>query len=237
MKENIKTFAEKVNLFNQRLEFKDTLPEGIQIMNPFKGNDQILKISKEFYEKYYNDKRMRHLILGINPGKNGAGVTGIPFTDTKRMNDKCGIEIQGLMTYEPSSVFVYDVIEAYGGVEEFYSDFYINSVCPLGFTKISENNRIVNYNYYDSSDLSNAVYDFIVQSINQQLEFGIKRDVCFCLGTGNNTDFLNILNSTHKFFDEIISLKHPRYIMQYKTKFKQVYINKYIKQLKKNNGQ
>jgi hypothetical protein len=88
--------------------------------------------------------------LGINPGRFGAGVTGIPFTDTKRLEEKCWLTIEGLTTYEPSSVFVYDVIEAYGGVEKFYSDYYISSVCPLGFVKFNEKGKEINYNYYDS---------------------------------------------------------------------------------------
>ncbi len=58
-------------------------------MNPFKENPDALAISSAFYKKYYDDHRMRRLILGINPGRFGAGVTGIPFTDTKRLTEKC----------------------------------------------------------------------------------------------------------------------------------------------------
>jgi uracil-DNA glycosylase len=68
------------------------LPQNIKIMNPFKENQKIIPISSSFYEKYYNDNNPRHLILGINPGRFGAGVTGIPFTDTKRLADKCGLK-------------------------------------------------------------------------------------------------------------------------------------------------
>jgi len=49
-------------------------------MNPFRENPEALIVSGKFYKKYYNDNNPRFLILGINPGRFGAGVTGIPFT-------------------------------------------------------------------------------------------------------------------------------------------------------------
>ena len=120
------------------------------------------------------------------------------------------------------------MIEEYGGAEKFYSQFYISSVVPLGFTSENLKGGVVNYNYYDSKKLTDSVYSFIIESLNKQLQFGIKRDVCFCLGTGQNYKFLLKLNSELKLFQEITPLEHPRYIMQYKTKQKQFYINKYV---------
>ncbi len=80
-----------------------------------------------------------------------------------------------------------------------------------------------------------VVYNFIVESLWMQLEFGIKRDVCFCLGTGQNFKFLLKLNSELKLFQEIVPLEHPRYVMQYKTKQKQKYIDKYIAEFRRVN--
>jgi hypothetical protein len=150
------TFAENIIAFNQQLDYQGALPEGIRIMNPFRENETILPVSSGFYRKYYDDHEPRHLILGINPGRFGAGVTGIPFTDPKRLVEKCGLAFQGKMEHEPSSVFVYDVIEAYGGAEAFYRKFYINSVCPLGFTKTSPAGKEVNCNYYDFLAMGHA---------------------------------------------------------------------------------
>ena len=104
------TFAEKIIQFNKNLDLSVTLPENIRVMNPFKENKEALEISSTFYTKYYNDHEQRRLILGINPGRFGAGVTGIPFTDTKRLEEKCGIKFNGITTHETSSVFVYDMI-------------------------------------------------------------------------------------------------------------------------------
>ena len=82
-------------------------------------------ISAEFYKKYYDDHQQRHIILGINPGRFGAGVTGVPFTDTKRLFDECGLQFTGKATHEPSATFVYEVINAYGGTEKFYKNFFV----------------------------------------------------------------------------------------------------------------
>lgn len=224
----MKTFADKVIAFNREVDFKGNLPTGINMMNPFKENRNIISLSSVFYKKYYNDMRPRHLVLGINPGRFGGGVTGVPFTDTKRLTEKCGIGYHGKETHEPSSVFVYDMIEAYGGVIPFYKNFYINSVCPLGFTATVNNKKEVNYNYYDSKELLHAVYDFIIDSIQKQLRFGIETNICFCFGNGKNERFLREINEENKFFDKIIALEHPRFVMQYKSKSKQFYIDKYI---------
>lgn len=222
------TFAERVIAFNESLDFSGSLPAGIGIMNPFRESGQVLPLSSAFYRKYYSDNRSRHLILGINPGRFGAGVTGIPFTDTKRLKDPCGIDYSGKVTHEPSSVFVYEVIEAYGGPEAFYRDFYINSVFPLGFVLRDASGKEKNYNYYDSKELTAAVYDFGVESLRKQLAMGIETDRCYCFGTGQNEKFIRALNEKYGFFGEIVALEHPRFVMQYKSRFKQTYIEKYL---------
>lgn len=234
----MKTVAENIIEFNESLMYSGHLPNGIAIMNPFRENDQIMPVSSAFYRKYYSDNHPRHLILGINPGRFGAGVTGVPFTDTKRLNDQCGICYSGKVTHEPSSVFVYDVIEAYGGPERFYSDFYINSVFPLGFTVTGESGKAKNFNYYDSRELIAAIYDFIVENIRKQIGLGMATDICYCFGTGKNEQFIRALNLKFNFFKEIIALEHPRFVMQYKFNEKKRYIDKYMKafQLIKSTG-
>jgi hypothetical protein len=223
------TLADRIITFNQTLDFKGELPDRIGIMNPFKGNDDILKVSSSFYRKYYNDNHPRHLILGINPGRFGAGVTGVPFTDTKRLTNECGLNFKGKGTHEPSSVFVYEVIEAYGGVNKFYHDFYINSVSPLGFTISEANGKEKNYNYYDSKALTEILFPFMVENIQKQIALGMKTDLCFCFGTGKNEHFLRQLNDHYGFFKRIIALEHPRFVMQYKAKSKLEYIEKYLR--------
>src|SRR5476651_1833992 len=223
------TFADKIISFNKQLVYTGPpLPPGIRIMNPFKEFEQTMEIADTFYNKYYNDDETRHLILGINPGRFGGGLTGIPFTDPKRLLTECGISYEGKATHEPSSVFVYEMINAYGGAEAFYKKLYINSLCPLGFTIADAKGKEKNYNYYDSKELVNAVKGFIIENIEKQIALGVKTDVCFCFGTGKNENFLRKLNDEHHFFKKIVALEHPRFIMQYKMQSKQYYIDKYI---------
>ena len=222
------SLADKVLHFYDGLDFKDSLPLGIGLMNPYKESQEIRQICKLFYQKFYNDSQSRSLILGINPGRLGAGATGLPFTDTKRLNDDCEISYNGFVSHEPSSVFVYEVIKAFGGPELFYQNFYINSVCPLGFIKKNEAGKFVNYNYYDSKDLEKCVSNFIHTNILAQIELCGKSEICYCFGTGKNFKYLSKINETHQYFKKIIPLEHPRYIMQYKSKEMSTYIDSYL---------
>src|ERR1700733_13635779 len=163
------TFADQVIQFNKQLDFNGKLPDGIGIM-------------EQFYKKYYDDNRPRHLILGINPGRFGAGVTGIPFTDSKRLKSVCKIDYEGKETHEPSSVFIYEMLDAFGGADSFYRHFYIHSICPLGFPSVKSEGREINYNYYNSPALTAAVYDLMIENIRKQIAFGVDTDTCFCFG-------------------------------------------------------
>ncbi|MBK8698885.1 MAG: DUF4918 family protein [Saprospiraceae bacterium] len=217
-----KTFAQKIIDYTEHLHFEGVLPESVKLLNPVRESELVRDISRLFYQKFYNDMQPRTLILGINPGRLGAGATGIPFTDTHRLSAFCGIPVTGIKTHEPSSVFVYDLIMAMGGPQYFYDHFIIHSVCPLGFTKNG-----VNYNYYDDKELQHTMMNFITDHLENMFSMGCKRDLFFCLGTGKNYQFLMKLNMEKKYFNEIIPLEHPRYIMQYKRKSKQQYIDQF----------
>jgi hypothetical protein len=222
------TFAEKVIAFYTRLNYAGPLPSGVSLMNPFLEHNEGMKIAREFYARFYEDNSPRIIILGINPGRFGAGSTGIPFTDTIRLNEKCGIPFDKFRTYEPSSSFVYEMIDTYGGVSEFYKRFFVSAVCPLGFTRFNDNGKAINYNYYDSPALLKMVYHFILDTLKEQIDLGIDTSVGFCLGTGKNAHFLRQINDKNHFFRRIVALEHPRYIMQYRVKAKDAFIMKYI---------
>ena len=225
--------SQKILDFYQNVQFNGTLPTGIQIMNPYAESSDIRSICASFYHKYYADNESRRLILGINPGRLGAGATGLPFTDTKRLNDDCGIPYIGFVSHEPSSVYIYEMIAAFGGPEIFYQQFYINSVCPLGFTVDKVGGKSINYNYYDSSALEKSVADFILWNIKTQIALCGQSNVCFCLGNGKNYAYLQKLNEKHSLFTHLVPLEHPRYIMQYKNKSKSEYIDKYLEAFEK----
>lgn len=225
-----KTWADNILAFLNHLSLDENLlPPGIEPLYPLQGEFAVVtrRIVREFYTRFYSDSHPRSVIIGINPGRLGAGVTGIPFTDTKRLLDPCGIDVKEFSTHEPSSVFVYEVIEAYGGAERFYRDFYITSVCPIGFVK-TDAGKAVNYNYYDSKALSRALEPYIVEKLREQIAFGGRTDRAFCLGTGKNFQYLAALNATYGLFGEVVPLEHPRYIMQYKNRFRGQYVDKFL---------
>jgi len=213
------------------LHLGSRLPKGVSVLNPFQDNVEVNNWSNTFYGRFYADSQPRHLILGINPGRLGAGQTGIPFTDTKRLYEYFGLGSVDDITHESSSAYIYRMIDAYGGAVDFYSRYLISSVCPLGFVT-GKNGKQLNFNYYDSPALQKAVTPFIVRCLEEQLQWPIKRDKVFCLGTGKNVKFLKDLNEKYRWFESIVSLEHPRYIMQYKAQRVDEYIEKYIQALR-----
>lgn len=224
------TFAEKVVLFNKKLHYKGNLPSEFNVINPYLDNPETLVVMEQFYNKYYNDNLKRKFIIGINPSRHGAGVTGVPFTDTKRLVSACGIEMQSAHTHEVSSVFMYDMIEAFGGPEIFYNQFYINSPFPLAIVRQTKPNSWINANYYDDKQLFEMVKSFMVQSLKQHISMGLETDEVFVLGKKNAT-FLMKINKEEKLFGKMTILDHPRYIQQYKSKDKELYIDNYIRLL------
>lgn len=210
-----------------QLKYQGNLPEGFQVLNPYLNNPETLKVMRRFYHKYYNDNNQRKFIIGINPSRNGAGVTGIPFTDTKRLKSVCGIEMKSAHTHEISSVYLYDVIEAFGGAEKFYHQFYINSPFPLAIIRRTKGNNSVNANYYDDKNLFTHVKNFMIASLKDHITLGLNTDEVFVLGV-KNAYFIKKINEEMNFFNKITVLEHPRYIQQYKSKEKQLYIDKYL---------
>ena len=228
MPKNFDTQAEAILHFYRNLSPRFDMGEGISIMNPYKV-PATFQLASRFYEKFYDDPQPRTYIFGINPGRFGAGVTGVPFTDPIRMTEKCGIPNDWKKQAELSSQFVYDMIDAYGGVRAFYDRFYITAVFPLGFVRHGKN-----LNYYDDKELIKASTPFILQCIRRQMATIPTGSVCFCLGEGENYKQFSSINAEHGFFKEIIPLPHPRWVMQYRRKKVKEYVDLYIQKLKAN---
>lgn len=223
------SMADRILHFYQHIDASQlNLPAGIHLINTYRESPGAMEIASKFYHKYYNDEHKRLLILGINPGRFGAAVTGVPFTDPKRLESVLQIPFSGKVTHEPSSVFIYEMIAAYGGAEAFYNRFYINSIFPLALTTTGDKGKEKNFNYYDRPDLINLLRGSIINNINQQRGMGVHQEVCLCFGTGKNESFLRKLNDEYRFFGKIIALEHPRFIVQYKSRQRQYYIDKYL---------
>jgi len=216
----VKSFGYKVLSYHFSLQPEMQLPGGVDWLMPFE-DAETRKCMTAFYHKFYNDNDKRIFILGINPGRFGAGLTGVPFTDPIRLG-QLGIENAFPSKPELSSIFVYDMIARCGGPVSFFRTFYITSLSPLGFVKAGKN-----YNYYDDPGLSKAVRPFIIRNIETQLTFGADRSKVFCLGQGKNFEYLSKLNEEFQWWESIVPLPHPRWIMQYRLKRKEEFIQTY----------
>lgn len=223
----MESFADKVVEFNSNLIYDGDMPEGFKVVNPFIENPETMIVMREFYNKFYNDNRGRKFVIGINPSRHGAGVTGVPFTDTKRLDSECGIKMKSARTHEVSSVFMYEMIEEFGGVKLFYSKFYINSPFPLAIVRRNKDGNWLNANYYDEKYLFEMVKEYMIDALKKHIALGLDTKEVYILGK-KNADFIKKLNDEAKLFGKLVALDHPRYIQQYKSKEKQLFIDKYL---------
>jgi hypothetical protein len=219
------------------LNFLDTLnsrvrelTEGISVYNPYAESAEAHRCVVEFYDKFFNDQFRRNVFFGTNPFRWGAGLTGVPFTDARRLAEKCGINFNSPSSQENASAFIYDVVNEFGGPAKFYRQYYFNWLCPIGFlnVKMPHNNG---FPYYQEAALYNAIKALIVKNIQHLLEIGTKRDYCFCIGLGKNEYYLRKINDQYGFFSKIVALEHPGYITRYHSSERGKYLNHYIKQI------
>ena len=218
------TFGARVNKFYLSLS-APKVPRGVHVMNPY-ADARTRACLEAFLAKYFNDKNERTLVIGINPGRFGSGLTGVTFTDPYALTHECGIAHQFTGQRELSADFVYRVVNALGGPAKFYRRLFMSAVCPLGFTR-----KGINLNYYDDIRLEKAVTPFVVHSIERHLEFPVSRDHVVVLGRGKNAKYFQRLNDEHRWFGEVHALDHPRFIMQYRRKKLDAYVAEYVQLL------
>lgn len=219
------TWARHLISFYRSLEPTGNLPDQISWLHPQK-DPEVLKIVESFFHKFFNDRAPRTLLMGINPGRFGAGVTGVNFTAARQLTDYCGIEHGLGRGTELSAEFIYEMIEAYGGPEQFYARHFIGSVSPLGFVKGGKN-----LNYYDDRQLQEAVEPFIIDNMEKLLLMPVDRQRVFSIGGEKNFKYLSRLNERFRWFETVIPLPHPRFIMQYRRKQKELFVKEYLEKL------
>ena len=219
------TFGQHVIDYTKAFRPNWDLPEGFDLLFPY-GQKSTINAVTEFYTKFFSDHNQRTFLFGINPGRFGSGITGVSFTDPYFLAETCGIPNDFDKKKELSSIFINDVVLAFGGPKAFYKKFYITATSHLGFLKDGKN-----INYYDDKKLQEAVLPHIIKNIETQIQFGANRKVAFSIGKGTNFKYLVKLNKEHHFFDEIQPLPHPRWVLQYRRKTKDLYVDEYLQKL------
>ena len=214
------TFADKAIKYYTNLKTPTSLPPQIDVANPYKS-EVVCTVVKKFFKKYFNDNNSRIFIIGINPGRFGGGLTGISFTDPVALREICGIENNLGAQRELSSKFIYRFLNEMEGPEKFYKNYFISAMFPLALLKGGKN-----HNYYDSVSLYKSLKPCIVDTLTKQIGFGACRKLAVSLGK-KNFDYLQEINDEYGFFQEVRFVEHPRYIMQYKLKLIDLYLDKY----------
>lgn len=220
LRRGTRTFGERVLDFYSNLKLPSGFPLGVEVINPMISGE-VRRYVREFFSVFFNDTNKRIFVFGINPGRFGSGVTGVPFTDPVALQDYCGIKNTLPKRRELSSEFVHTFISEWGGVEKFYRDFFLTAISPVGFIKGG-----VNCNYYDDSILFDKVKPFIVLTLKRQRTFGAQ-SIAILFGKGKNHKSFKKLNKEYNFFEKVYVLEHPRYILQYKKKYIDDYLEKY----------
>ena len=110
--QGVQHFGLTVQNMERAFEFYTSLqtprvPRGVSVMNPYAGAE-VQRYLRMFLDTYFGDNDSRVLVLGINPGRFGAGITGITFTDPVVLEDACGIDNHFPRRRELSSIFFYD---------------------------------------------------------------------------------------------------------------------------------
>lgn len=217
-------FGQQVIQYYKEVTIPINLSEGVEVLYPF-DQPEVLRITEAFYSTYFNDHNKRTFLIGINPGRFGGGSTGIPFTDPIRLKEVLGIDNSFELKAELSSKFIYQMIEQITGHEKFYRQFYFTSVSPLGFVKDGKN-----LNYYDIPALQEALENYMVEELKKQIAFGAN-PIAFSLGMGKNIAYLKRINDKYQLFEEVKPLPHPRWVMQYRLKRIDEFIDLYRKEL------
>lgn len=130
--------------------------ERITILEGFQENVDLVRT---FYQKYYSRHAERVVLCGINPGRKGAGKTGIPFIDFKgasRLLPNVKEE-----DWETSSQFVFSIIERMGS-ENFFKKVYLTNLSWYGFKKDRKN-----VNYYE---LPFSIQQYFIKNFIKEME-------------------------------------------------------------------
>lgn len=95
---------------------------------------------------------------------------------------------------------------------------------PLGFLQDGKN-----INYYELKDWKKFMLDQVVKEIEAHMHWPINRKVAISIGAGENLKVLTQLNDEYGWFESVKALPHPRWVMQYRRKRKQEFLDEYVR--------
>ncbi len=171
-----------------------------------------------FWQTYYGDTVPRVVICGINPGRHGAGKTGIPFVDFQSLSQLItGIDRQDS---ERSAEFFFQVVRQYG-LEAFFRSFYVTNVASVGFIRDGKN---LNYN-----ELPESALKVVEQNFMQEMET-IQPTHVISLGEVVQNTVRKLLPAN---VDCSMRLPHPAWVTTYRGKEIHEWTTRYLTMLGK----
>jgi len=205
-----------------QLGIRAPLPADIEVLTPY-STPEVQRVVEEFCQRYVTGRHKRLPIYGINPGRLGAGITGLAFTDPWAVEHQLNIPTELSGKREPSATFVSAVIDAYGGPDRFYNDVLLTALSPLGFIRNG-----ININFYDIVELEREIVPFMLEHYDTVSELCGVRDYCLLLGSGKLRSSFQRFVLPARPCSHVVTLDHPRYIMQYKRSQMETYVQSYV---------
>ena len=167
--------------------------QNVEILKDFLNNTEAIE---KFNRTYYAHGVPNIVLCGMNPGRLGAGKTGIPFTDFKHLSKYIDAVDHG--DSERSATFFHEIVEHFG-VERFYRHVYVTNLSWLGFKRDGNN---VNYD-----DLSERAIAFIYKMFKKEMHY-VKPKYIVSLGDSVYTSLHTLFAHDHS-IDITHKLPHP----------------------------
>jgi hypothetical protein len=187
----------------------------ICILSDFVNNRQGISA---FWQKFYGDAIPRIMICGINPGRHGAGKTGVPFLDFMSLSKIIpGIERQDI---EKSASFFFEAVRSFG-VESFFRTFYVSNFSSVGYIREGKN-----LNYYD---LPQPALKIVERNFLEEIK------------TVNPTHIVSLSAAVHASVRKLLPanidcslrLPHPAWVATYRANEKNQWLSRYREVLEK----
>lgn len=127
--------------------------KSLDVYNPFNyGIECYLK----YLEKYFSESWPSYIVIGLNPGIDGAVQTCIPFTDPYNCKKRLGIDSQKHLKkaeninpaayankpVEPSARIFYEALEEGNYLSDFLSKTLLLNAFPLGMSESASTKKI-----------------------------------------------------------------------------------------------
>lgn len=173
--------------------------ENIEILDGFIKN---IDLVRKFYQTYYRHHSDRIVLCGMNPGRLGAGQTGIPFMDFHAISQLFPDVQQHVR--ERSAQLIWSVIKEFG-INNFYDHVYLTNISWLRFTKDEKN-----LNYYE---LPSTIQNIFTNTFIEEMKI-VQPKVIIPLGVEVERSLRKMAKSNRLTYPVENRLPHPAVLVK-----------------------